>query len=109
MAGIDPPRPAEVQIESAMDASGHALVTMRGDLDISNAQRLERTVSACAAREPARLVFDLGGLRFIDSAGIAVLLHATERVPAVTIRKPSPAVRRVLEITGLTTVLEIEP
>ena len=41
----------------------------------------------------------------MDSAGIAVLLGATRRVPAVRLREPSPAVRRVLEMTGLTTVL----
>ena len=41
----------------------------------------------------------------MDSAGIAVLLAASRKVPSVSLRDPSPAVRRVLEMTGLTTVL----
>ena len=47
-------------------------------------------------------MFDLAGLRFMDSAGIAVLLGATKRVERVSLREPSPTVRRVVELTGLT-------
>jgi anti-anti-sigma factor len=53
-------------------------------------------------------VFDLSGLRFIDSAGIAVLLEAAERVGSISVRDPAPPVRRVIEVTGLTEVLPLE-
>jgi anti-anti-sigma factor len=45
----------------------------------------------------------------MDSAGIAVLVRAAGEVGAVQIRNPSPIVRRVIEVTGLTGVLRIGP
>ena len=50
-------------------------------------------------------MFDLSELSFMDSAGFAVLLGGARRVPLVRLRDPTPAVRRVVEVTGLTTVL----
>jgi anti-anti-sigma factor len=45
----------------------------------------------------------------MDSAGIAVLVGVAAKVNAVQLRQPSPAVRRVVELTGLSGVLPIEP
>ena len=52
-----------------------------------------------------RLIFDLGGLEFIDSSGLAVLLAAAQKVPSVQLRNPSPIVRRVVEVTGLSEIV----
>jgi anti-anti-sigma factor len=100
--------PAEAVIHTRSDRTGVPIVTVSGELDISNADALEATVSSIAAKRPERLIFDLSGLRFMDSAGIAVLLGAAAKVNAVHLRAPSPAVRRVVELTGLTEVLSIE-
>ena len=54
-------------------------------------------------------MFDLSGLRFMDSAGISALIGATGKVRDVRLREPSQAVRRVIELTGLTGVLPIGP
>lgn len=99
--------PAEAAIHTRSDPTGVPIVTVSGELDISNADALEATVSSITAKRPERLIFDLNGLRFMDSAGIAVLLGAAAKVN-VHLRAPSPAVRRVVELTGLTEVLSIE-
>jgi anti-anti-sigma factor len=65
-------------------------------------------VASITADRPERLIFDLSGLRFLDSAGIAVLIGAAAMVNAVHLRDPSPIVRRVVEVTGLSDVLLIE-
>jgi anti-anti-sigma factor len=101
-------RPAEVSIATGSDATGAPVISVAGDLDISNADALEATVASLTATRPVRLTFDLSALRFIDSAGIAVLLHASSSVSDVRLRSPSPAVRRVVELTGLAEVLPIE-
>ena len=49
----------------------------------------------------------MAGVSFMDSSGIAVLLEAAQGTDAVLIRRPSNAVRRVIETTGLTEVLPI--
>jgi anti-anti-sigma factor len=75
---------------------------------MSNADTLEETVAPMANRDPRRIIFDLSGLRFRDSAGIAVLVNLAAAVDVV-LRNPSPAVRRVVELSGLTGVLAMEP
>ena len=102
-------RPAEVVIDTRVDPAGWPIVTVSGELDISNADSLEETVRAITAARPERLTFELSGLRFMDSAGIAVLVGAATMVGAVHLRDPSPTVRRVLELTGLSSVMPIEP
>jgi anti-anti-sigma factor len=108
MAELDDDRIAEVAIDTRSDPTGVAIVTVSGELDISNAGTLEHAVASITAEHPERLIFDLSGLRFMDSAGIAVLLDAAGKVKAVHLRDPSPAVRRVVELTGLSDVLSIE-
>jgi anti-anti-sigma factor len=101
-------RPAALGIATSSDATGSPVISVSGDLDISNADALEAAVSSVTATPPAHLTFDLSTLRFIDSAGIAVLLRASSRVKDVRLRAPSPPVRRVVELTGLAEVFPIE-
>jgi anti-sigma B factor antagonist len=108
MAELDSERAAEVAIDARVDPTGVVIVTVSGDLDISNASTLEQAVASITAERPERLIFDLSGLRFMDSAGIAVLLDCAGKVNTIRLRDPSPAVRRVVELTGLTDVLSIE-
>ena len=108
MAELDSDRHAELVIDTAVDAAGTQIVTVSGELDISNAASLEATVASITAERPERLVFDLSGLRFMDSAGIAVLIGAAAKANVVQLRDPSPIVRRVIELTGLSSVLHIE-
>ena len=68
---------------------------------VEHAPKLSRVIELYRAR-----AFDLSGLDYIDSAGIAVLLGAAAEC-AVRLRDPSPAVRRVVELTGLTDVLPV--
>jgi anti-anti-sigma factor len=50
---------------------------------------------------------DASGLTFMDSSGIVLLVSATQRVQEVQVRDPSPIVRRLIELTGLSKVLRI--
>jgi anti-anti-sigma factor len=99
----------ELEIESAEADGGAPLLTLAGELDSSNVGRLEATVASVLAASPERVAFNLSGLRFMDSAGISVLVRLAAEVEVVEIRDPSPIVRRVIEITGLTSVLKVEP
>jgi anti-sigma B factor antagonist len=83
------------------------VVKLTGEIDISNVGELGAAVDALVLGAQS-VVFDLGGLEFIDSSGIALLLRTAARVPAVSIRQPSRIVRRVLAATGLDSVLEVE-
>jgi anti-anti-sigma factor len=98
-----------VVIDTRVDATGAAIVAVSGELDMSNAASLDAAVATVVANHPELLIFDLSGLRFMDSAGIAVLVTAAANVNNVQLRDPSPVVRRVIELTGLSGVLTIAP
>jgi len=97
-----------IEIDTSVDPTGVSIITVSGELDISTAGALEATLDPITAEHPQRLIFDLSGLRFMDSAGVAVLIGAAAKVAAIQLRNPSPIVRRVVEVTGLSGVLPIE-
>lgn len=109
MGDLEEDHAAEIVIDTRIDAAGIPIVSVSGELDSSNAASLEATVASIAAGHTERLVFDFSGLQFMDSAGIAVLVGVAAKVKAVQLREPSQAVRRVIELTGLSGVLPIEP
>ncbi|HXB16202.1 MAG TPA: STAS domain-containing protein [Solirubrobacteraceae bacterium] len=96
-------------IQTRADAAGAPVIAVSGDLDISGVERLRGAVAEAAAQHPEQLIFDVSDLRFMDSAGIAVLLVAASSVPSVRLLNPTAPVRRVIELTGLTDVLRVEP
>jgi anti-anti-sigma factor len=85
------------------------MVKIAGELDISSVESVRRAIDGITADHPDVLVFELSALRFIDSSGIALLLGVARDVPEVRMRNPSPAVRRVVEVTGLSEALLLEP
>lgn len=98
-----------LRVESGRDDAGRPLIRVAGDLDIASVDALRKAVGAVTAGDPGHLTFDLSGLRFMDSAGISVLLGAARDLPGVTLLGPTPAVRRVIELTGLSDVMEVRP
>jgi anti-sigma B factor antagonist len=100
---------AEVSVDQWREESGAIVVRITGEVDMSNADVLRETIDPIAASEVGHLIFDLGGLEFIDSSGLTVLLAAAQKVPQVQLRDPSPIVRRIVEVTGLAEVLPTEP
>jgi anti-anti-sigma factor len=82
-------------------ADSWRLVTVRGEIDMDNADQLVDAIKMVAGTA----VVDLSGITFIDSTGLQGLLRAQkaarQRGDDLILRHPSKAVRRVLEMTGL--------
>jgi anti-sigma B factor antagonist len=95
-------------VEMSRDASGASIVELVGEIDISNADALGRTLDRLVDAQTKVLVFDLTKLEFMDSSGIAMLLRAAARAGTVEVRNPSSVVRRIIECTGLADVLQID-
>jgi anti-anti-sigma factor len=76
-----------------------------GELDISNVEGIRQGVDGALSGDPQRAIFDLSGLEFMDSSGIALLLSVAERVPQVELRDPTAIVRQLVTMTGLAEVL----
>jgi anti-anti-sigma factor len=80
-----------------------SVVFVRGDLDVAVGVEFANAVDERLAGDGSvtQVVIDLGGVEFIDSSGLRALLqlaqHHGERVQVGAI---SPAVQRLLELTG---------
>ena len=100
-------------VDQSVDAGGMPVISISGELDMSNAETIEaelaKAVAKAVAKVPELLVFDLSALEFIDSSGIALLLRAAENAGRIELRNPSDIVRRVIQATGLSEVLHVQP
>jgi anti-sigma B factor antagonist len=96
-------------IVQSRDDVGDLLLTLTGELDISSAESFRTAVERLVEGGPARLVFDLTDLTFMDSSGIAVMVYAANKVGAVELRHASTIIRRIVEATGLSEILKLDP
>jgi anti-anti-sigma factor len=85
-------------------------VRLRGDYDISTVAALSETLARAIALADADVVVDLSRVRFMDAATIGVIVRARSglrlRSRSLTLRSPSPCARRVLDLCGLTYLLD---
>ncbi|HTD50262.1 MAG TPA: STAS domain-containing protein [Acidimicrobiia bacterium] len=91
------------------DAAGIDVIKLSGEIDISNVESLRGAIEPVLEHAPNRVDFDLSALDFMDSSGIALMLRVAAKTDTVHLRGPSTLVRRMMEATGLSDVLLIEP
>jgi anti-anti-sigma factor len=72
-------------------------------------ERVRSVVEGALTAEDDRLAFDVSELQFMDSSGIALLVSAARTARQVELRHPTPIVRRLIELTGLTELLLMVP
>jgi anti-anti-sigma factor len=86
-----------------LNGEGPTIVRLLGELDLSTTSELEACLDELGDGADVRL--DLSGLSFCDSSGISAMVTGAKRVRKrgghLSIVSPQPAVRSVLEITGL--------
>jgi anti-sigma B factor antagonist len=83
---------------------GLVVIGIDGELDGSNVALLNKCLSAHLAAGKRRIVIDLQACAFIDSSGLAAILHLVRDVQAggaLAIARPNPNIRRLLEVVGL--------
>ena len=89
------------------DRDGNLVVlTVKGELDAYSAPALEDQVSRLIAENVDIVVLDLAQTAFLDSSGLRAILTSQRRLQEgngrMQLRAPSEAVKRLLDITGLT-------
>jgi anti-anti-sigma factor len=92
-----------LRVDVNRSKDGSATVRLAGELDVASAGIARRAVEQFGAGTK-RIVLDLSRVTFFDAAGIRFLFAAREQASAaggdLVLRRPSTAVRRVLELTG---------
>jgi len=103
--------PGELELKVASD-NGSGTVHLAGELDLSTAPQLRRTVEELYREGTESLILDLSELTFVDSTGlsefVAALKHCRNRGGDVVLRSPTPSTTRVLNICGLDRVFTID-
>jgi anti-anti-sigma factor len=96
-----------IEVDVRQDAT---VMVVTGDLDLITRPVLVERLSAVLGARPRRLVLDLAGAGFMDCGSARVVASAARFLPEgrLIIRRPSPMVRRVLELTGYAADCEIE-
>jgi anti-sigma B factor antagonist len=93
------------RLDLSDDVDGTLVVV--GEIDSHTAPALAERLSG----DPEIVVIDLAGVSFIDSSGLRILIEAhRSRIDAdtsLTLRAPSAAVQRLLEISGLSAHLDV--
>ena len=88
------------------ETSGHARhLTVSGELDLATSSRLADQLDQYVDEGIELVVLDLTGVSFADSTALRVIVNASNRLEErdgqLLIEGLSPAVQKLLEVTGL--------
>ena len=117
MAFCDPDPPARTSVAAgrvSMEVAvggGTTTVFISGELDLATMPFVSQQLTPVLATRPERLVLDLTRTDFLDCGSARMIVATGRSLPAgrrPVIRRPSPAVLRILELTGLDAQCEIE-
>lgn len=97
---------------SSQSQGNQAIVTVSGEIDLYTAPRLQGELTAVlGGGRPVRIVVDMSGVEFCDSTGMNVLLAAMKRARehggGLDLASLRPAVRKILQVTGLDSVFTV--
>ena len=98
---------------SVDDETGGTVLTVTGEIDLRTAPDLRTHIDRVLDGGTTRLVVDLGAVDFLDSTGLSVLVGAHKRLARsggrLVVANSPDIVARVLSITGLDRVFELQP
>jgi len=101
-----------LELEPSHCQARPTIVWVAGEVDNMSARRLRACLDV-AIGYGSPVVVDLERVSFVDGAGIKVLVATRKRSgelgTSFTLRRPSRAVNRVLEIAGVRDLIEVEP
>ena len=87
-----------LELSTRPGADGIPVVTVAGEIDMSNADRLRDALGlAAATADGGSFVVDLTGVEYLDSAGVHALFAHASRIRLIA----SPLLEPVLTVSGL--------
>ena len=90
-----------LELSARPGADGIPVVTVAGEIDMSNADRFRDALGlAAAAADGGSFVVDLTGVEYLDSAGVHVLFAHAARIRLIA----GPLLEPVLTVSGLSDI-----
>ncbi len=92
---------------------GRVVVTLSGEVDLSNAHEVEGQVADAIAGADA-VAIDLNGITYLDSRGLQLLLRLAERhvhhaLDLVIVAAPRSIAHELLQVTGIVEIVPVVP
>lgn len=89
-------------------------IVLEGEIDLENAKRVGDEIQSAITNQTKAATIDLGGVSYMDSAGLHVMFELAARLPTLQIGLELHAplgsqVRRVMDLCGLTSVVTVKP
>ncbi len=97
-------------IKAAVTDEGWVYLVISGDLDVTTVAALADGLAWLAEVRPARLIADMSGVDFLDCASARLLASMATFLPPgrpPVLTSVQPAVRRLLQLTGLAANFEL--
>jgi anti-sigma B factor antagonist len=99
----------EFRLEAIGPIGDRAVLRVSGEVDTCTAPMLREQVRELAAKGAVHLIADLGGVDFLNSTGLGVLVGGLRRLReadgSLTLVISAPRILRIFQVTGLTKVL----
>lgn len=106
------PTPPTGLLVTVERAEHRAVVVVAGEIEYGTAHSLRNALADVARDRAAELVVDLADVTFMDSTGLSLLLQVQARCEndgsRLVLRRPSARVLRLLGVSGLTDLFEID-
>ena len=85
---------------------------LKGEIDHHNAKELRAELDRfIVTAQPRELAIDFGGITFMDSSGIGLIMGRSKLMKEcggrLEVRNPQPYIRRVLKLAGLERIVRI--
>jgi anti-sigma B factor antagonist len=93
------------------EAGGRTVVAVGGEIDVYTAPKLRDTITELVASGAYHIVIDMGGVEFLDSTGLGVLVGGLKKVRAhdgsLELVCNQDRLLKIFKITGLAKVFTI--
>jgi stage II sporulation protein AA (anti-sigma F factor antagonist) len=100
-----------LSVEVSLPGEDVALVTVKGYLDVDTATEFQHHLANQLHHGRRHFLLDLTDVPFMDSSGMNIILRvyqeARELPGSVHIISPTPAVRRILDLTGVSITVPV--
>lgn len=90
--------------------NGTATIVVEGELDIYTAPALVACLDQATESGDGPVVIDVASMSFIDSRGLSAIAQAVRQLGGrpLVLRSPSSSTRKVLDISGLSSLVQLE-
>ncbi len=109
--GVPEPAATLASVRVDRPSDGVVVLHVSGELDTSSAEELTRPLTEHLVEDVRGVVVDLGGVRFLGSAGLESLVVGNQRASALGIPlvlvATNRATQRPIEATGLSSVFTV--